>query len=208
MAVPDVPTRKPRASGKPYARNPEAKAHRKTKNTPKTSAVVKPKHDRSNLTTNDWLIVRDYVDSHPEKSQAEIVKHFSQLPTGAFIFTQSSLSRNMSDKGRAALDAKVASNPNALSMKRVRVVTRPDVEKALFLWVKHMEEKGEHVTGPMLAVKRAKFEDRMDVPEAERLKSGWIANFSKAYGLKQHTRHGEAGSVDLEAVIKERERLS
>jgi len=47
----------------------------------------------------------------------------------------------------------LASTPTALSSKRIWVVTRPDVEDALVLWVKHMEEKNEHVTGPMLVVK-------------------------------------------------------
>ena len=41
-----------------------------------------------------------------------------------------------------------------------------------------MEEKGEHVSGPMLIVKREKFEDALDVPENERLTSGgWVTNF-------------------------------
>jgi hypothetical protein len=36
-------------------------------------------------------------------------------------------------------------------------MTWPDVEKALVLWVKHMEEKGETVTGPMLVAKHEKY---------------------------------------------------
>jgi hypothetical protein len=43
-----------------------------------------------------------------------------------------------------------------------------------------MEEKGETVTGPMLRVKREKFEDNFNVPKDERLKGeGWIALFCK-----------------------------
>jgi hypothetical protein len=57
----------------------------------------------------------------------------------------------------------------ALSSKRVRIVTRPDVERALFKWVKHMEELGESVTGPMLVVKREKYEKALDVPPEERM---------------------------------------
>jgi hypothetical protein len=48
----------------------------------------------------------------------------------------------------------IKDNPNALSSKRPRIVTRPDVDRALFLWIKQMEEKGEHVNGPMLKEKR------------------------------------------------------
>jgi hypothetical protein len=60
------------------------------------------------------------------------------------------------------------------------VVTRPDVEEALFKWVKHMEEKGEHVSGPMLVTKCKKFEVALGVPENERPTSGgWISNFCR-----------------------------
>ena len=46
------------------------------------------------------------------------------------------------------------------------------------LWVKHMEEKLEHVTSAMLVTKQGKFEDLMDVLEEERLHSdGWVQKF-------------------------------
>jgi len=35
------------------------------------------------------------------------------------------------------------------------------VEKALYLWFKHMEEKGETVSGPMLVAKHTRFEDAL-----------------------------------------------
>ena len=48
-------------------------------------------------------------------------------------------------------------------------MTQPDVEKALVLWVRHMEEKGETINGHMLVAKRARFEDTFNVPQEERL---------------------------------------
>jgi len=108
-------------------------------------------------------------------------------------------------KSQEELEKHVTSHPNALSSKHPRVVTRPDVERALVLWVRHMEEKGETVNGPMLKAKQLKFEEQFDVPEAERLTAeGWIAPFCKVYGYKERRRHGEAGSVDIEAVKEER----
>jgi hypothetical protein len=81
------------------------------------------------------------------------------------IFTQASLS---------CLEL----NPTALLSKRAWIITRPDVEKALVLWVIHMEQKCETVTGAMLIAKCAKFEEHMDVPEDERLQSdGWVQKF-------------------------------
>ncbi|KAG2080299.1 hypothetical protein BD769DRAFT_1556561 [Suillus cothurnatus] len=59
------------------------------------------------------------------------------LVVGALAFSQSALSRAL--KRRPELEARINSNPNALSSKRPSVVTRPDVEQALFTWVKHME---------------------------------------------------------------------
>ncbi len=53
-------------------------------------------------------------------------------------------------------------------------------------------------------MKRQKFEDKLGVPDSERLHGeGWLRNFCKTYKIKEHRRHGEAGSVDMEAVKEE-----
>ena len=65
-----------------------------------------------------------------------------------------------------------------------------------------MENKGEIVTGPMLQEKCSRFE-----AEKERLTGeGWLHSFCKTYNVWEHRRHGEAGSVDLEAVEIEHQR--
>ena len=139
-------------------------------------------------------------------SQGDIVSYFKTKADGALQFTQSSLSQKIQQ--RKVLEERATSNPNALSSKHPRIVTRPDVECALILWVRHMEEAKETVTGPMLRSKREKIEELLSVPEEERIRGdGWITPFCKAYNIKEHRRHGEAGSVDLEAVNRERERI-
>ncbi|KIJ04375.1 hypothetical protein PAXINDRAFT_122841 [Paxillus involutus ATCC 200175] len=71
-----------------------------------------------------------------------------------------------------------------------------------------MEGKGETVNGPMLREKRRRFEDEFGVPEEKRLTGdGWIAPFCRAYKIKEYRRHGEAGSVDTDAVAIERARV-
>jgi len=148
---------------------------------PKTSAVkLKTQHGHNNLTLSDWLTVVAYHDQHQPISQADVIKHFANKEDGALIFDQSSLSRHLSEKGHKE-DAKwLKSNPTALSSKWMWVVTRPDVQEALFKWVMHMETKGEQVSGPMVMAKREKFEVALGVPEDERLKSmGWVKNFCK-----------------------------
>ena len=102
------------------------------------------------------------------------------------------------------MEACTDSHPNALSGKRPRAVVRPDVERGLTKWVRHMESKQETVTGPMLKEKRKHFEDEFNVLESEQLLGGsWVQRCCKAYKICEHKCHGEAGSVDLEAVDAE-----
>ena len=104
---------------------------------------------------------------------------FATRPQGALSFSQATLSRKLQQ--RPEMEAHVESNPNALSSKRPRVVTRPDVDRALWLWVQQMNRKGDVVNGPMLMAKREVFEKAVDVPEDERLPGpGWIQSFCLA----------------------------
>jgi hypothetical protein len=105
------------------------------------------------------------------------------------------------------MEARIADNPAALSSKRPRIVTSPEVECALVLWVQHMEVRGKVVTGPMLREKRKRFEDELRVPKEERLPGeGWVSSFCKAFNIREHRLHGEAGSVNCQAVEVERGR--
>ncbi|KAG8212900.1 hypothetical protein J3R82DRAFT_11241, partial [Butyriboletus roseoflavus] len=82
-----------------------------------------------NLTLADWLLVYAYIDTHPDISQAGIVEHFQTCHEGALIFNQSTLSHKLRECHN--MEACANDNPTALSLKRPRVVTRPDVEHAL-----------------------------------------------------------------------------
>jgi hypothetical protein len=189
-------TRKPCEKPAPYTRQPRTK---KDKNAPKTSAKPVESRHHENLTLHDWKTVFAFIDAHPAMSQGQVIDYFKTKQDGALIFTQSTLSRKM--KNRSDLEACTDSYPNVLSSKRPRVVTWPDVEKALILWVRHMEAKGETVNSPMLHEKRARFEKAFDVPQEEQLiGDGWVPAFCSAYKMKEYQRHGEAGSVDLEAM--------
>lgn len=197
---------KRKSRDKPTAYNRPAKQRKIiTKDTPRTSALLPTCSSRQNLTLSDWMMVYSFIDSHPNVTQAEIVEHFKSLKSGALVFTQSTLSRKLRE--RPKMEARVNDNPNALSSKRPRVVTRPDVERALILWIRHMENKHETVTGPMLREKRKRFEDEFNVPDNERLLGeAWIQSFCKAYKIREHRQHGESGSVDTKAVAIEQER--
>lgn len=158
---------------KPYAHKPGPK-NQKIKG-PKTSAFSNVPFQRNNLTLHDWLQVVDWYDHHQPISQAETVKYLKNLHDDALLFNQGTLSCHLIKKGHELDQAKLASTPTALSPKHAQIVTWPDVEEALQLWVQHMEKKWETVTGAMLVEKCAQFEDALNVPEQERLWSeGWV----------------------------------
>lgn len=154
----------------------------------------------------------------------ETVKHFANRSEGgAVIFDQASLSRNLGK--RSQRETEVAENPAALSSKRARIVTRPDVDRALWMWVQDRMTKNRTVSGPELSEKRKIFEEKFNVPETERLSdTGWLQPFTKGqlfsvesqwintnilryrYGLRELRRHGEAASASPQDVKEERAR--
>ncbi|KIK13080.1 hypothetical protein PISMIDRAFT_119583, partial [Pisolithus microcarpus 441] len=111
----------------PPKTTPPAKWHNTGVNdAPRTSAQLPATSSRQNLTLSDWMTVYSYVDSHPNASQVDIVRHFSSLATGALLFDQSTLSWKLRD--RLKMEARIDTNPLALSSKRPWVVTQPDIE--------------------------------------------------------------------------------
>ncbi|KIK76168.1 hypothetical protein PAXRUDRAFT_170719, partial [Paxillus rubicundulus Ve08.2h10] len=113
-----------------------------------TSAQLPQQTSHQNLTLTDWLLIYAYIDSHPDVSQAGIVEHFQTRHKVVLIFNQSTLSHKLQEHPK--MEACANDNPTALLLKRPWVVTRPDVECALVLWVQDMEHRGKTVSGPML----------------------------------------------------------
>ena len=113
----------------------------------------------------------DWYDTNQPVSQEATVNHFKHLCDNALVFNQGTLSCHLTQKGHEQDNAKSVATPTALSSKRVRIITRLDVEEALWLWVQHMESKWETISQAILVEKRAQFEDMLEVPESERLQS-------------------------------------
>jgi hypothetical protein len=160
-------------AGRPKGKTAEKPAYKSS------AKPVETKPRRENLTYGDWLEVLDWKKSHPAMSQGDIVRHFATREQRQLVFKQPALSKAL---GREAeIRARVEENPSALSSKRPRIVTRPDVERALAKWVRSMNQRSEIVSGPMLVVKRARFEELLDVPPDERLGggSGWVQSFCR-----------------------------
>ncbi|KIO01469.1 hypothetical protein M404DRAFT_150241 [Pisolithus tinctorius Marx 270] len=121
-----MPSEKCKPRDKPHPYNHPAKKPRNIHDAPATSAQLVKSTTCSNLTLSDWLTVFAYIDAHPALLQNCVVKHFQTLKSGALNFTQATLSHKLCN--RVALEAHANDNPNALSSKRPRIVTRPDVE--------------------------------------------------------------------------------
>ena len=145
---------KQKPQGKPalYGHRPRVKA---ASDAPKTSAItVKACH--TNLTLQDWMMVFAYVDAHPNLGQSHIVQHFCTKQDDALLLDQATLSWKLK--------------------------SRAELEWALVLWNKQMEDKWETVTGPMLQEKHKRFEEAFNVPEDECLNSDWwIPSFCKVW---------------------------
>lgn len=194
------------ASGKPRAKPGPKVGTKRKRNLHKTSALQCGGAKRENLTLYDWLAVFDYCAKYPDLDQHQVTGYFKTRTEGPLLFSQSTLSRKL--KQRDVLESRATLSVYALSTKRARVVTRPDIEAMLFDWIRHMNGKGEVYTGDMLMEKRFRYENLANVPEAQRLAGrGWMAGFKQAHGIHEIRRHGEAGSVNVVDVQEERTRL-
>ncbi|KAJ7196870.1 hypothetical protein GGX14DRAFT_310528, partial [Mycena pura] len=140
----------------------------KSKDAPRTTAKPKEKR-RENLTLFDWLTVIEYVEEHSESnvSQKDVVEYFANRAEGVLHFTQGALSKKLKIKDE--LRARANANPSALSAKRPRIVTRPDVEQALWVWHQGAQDRNFTITGEVLIQKRKQIEDLLNIPEEQRL---------------------------------------
>ncbi|KAL0056883.1 hypothetical protein AAF712_016500, partial [Marasmius tenuissimus] len=119
--------RKPRPDQKRATKFKPKKPQNVVANAPKTTAK-KLKQPKEDLTLSDWLEVFDYMEAHPEiRRQQDVVDHFKNRASGALVFTQSALSKKLKVKDQLRSSARA--DPSALSRKRARVVTRPDVDQ-------------------------------------------------------------------------------
>jgi hypothetical protein len=128
----------------------------------------------------NWAQVFDYMDEH-NLSQKQVVAYFATRPDregGKILFTQSALSKKL--KIKAEIHEAVATDPNVLSMKCALVVTCPEVDAALALWARDMEEKRCTVMGAMFVEKRQRFEEALNIPAEHHLTgTGWLDSFKK-----------------------------
>ena len=179
------------------------------KMTARTTAISTKKKAKEHLTNYDRLQVLAYIDEHPQASQKDVANYFSTCSDadgGGLIMDCSTVSRIKANRTKIMMQAKAT--PSGLDMKKPHQVVSPEVEHALYLWVRHLnDKKGEVASGPMLYKKRTEFEKALNIPEEERLTGkGWIPPFCRAYKIHQIPRHGKSASVDPVIANAERKR--
>ena len=118
-----------------------------SKETPKTPHDQLRQQSRKTSLFN-WMTVYAYVDTLPRpRGGSEILCHKT---SGRIAVQPATLSRKL--RQRPEMEAHVDSIPSALSCKWPHVVTRPNVDSALWLWVQQMDQKGEVVNSRTLMV--------------------------------------------------------
>ncbi len=96
------------------------------------------------------------------------------------------------------------------SSKKDSAVKFPHVHSSLQLWVTKALEDNLCLNAEIIRQKWRSFTKLDGVPEEEwlLLSEGWLTSFKMSMGLKDFKRHGEAASVDPDAVAKEQEQVS
>ena len=85
--------------------------------------------------------------------------------------------------------------------KRVRAEQWPDLEEALYQWVRRAEDTIP-ITGELLKQKAQFFWQNLSVYQGKPMptfSNGWLQGFQHRRSIKSRTQHGEAGSVPEEA---------
>jgi hypothetical protein len=90
---------------------------------------------------------------------------------------------------------------------RQRVAQWPILEAILWDWQKTLQEKRIQTSGELLRLKAS--EIWYQIPQYKDLEppefsQGWLSRFKQRHGIKQHTQHGEAGSVPAEVEVEMR----
>ncbi|KAJ7836583.1 hypothetical protein B0H14DRAFT_2589648 [Mycena olivaceomarginata] len=104
------------------------------------------------------------MEDNKDDSQRKVVAYFATRPDakgGKRFFTQSALSKKLQKK--AEICRLVAEDPNARSMKRARIVTCPEVDAALALWARDMEQKRLEY-GFRNNIREATIDELLDLP--------------------------------------------
>lgn len=152
------------------------------------------------------LEVLDYTAAN-KCTQTDVALHFGKLWPKANI-TRTTISRWIKKEEELRELARKAGS-SELNFARRQTSVQPDLMHSLAFWLQNAARDGVILTEEVIRTEYKKFASLLEIPEDQQLKcsNGWIESFKKRHGLRQITMHGEAASVDTEAVATERLRL-
>lgn len=116
------------------------------------------------------------------KSKAEICREHG--------IAQSSLSTILKDKDKI----RAAINQGTRQLKKQRMSTFPDVDKALLIWFKQARTKDVPISGPILIEKGEQLAQELGYMDCK-LSGGWLDRFKIRHGIVFKTMSGEAASA-------------
>ncbi|QRV83452.1 tigger transposable element-derived protein 6 [Ceratobasidium sp. AG-Ba] len=141
-----------------------------------------PVAPKRHLTFAEKLKILDfYHDYKAHLTQQQVVARVKAMVYTSFA--QSTLSGYLKDEPR--IRACTSANPSRLHFKQQTSVKLPEVETALFEWIKQIHGGGIQLTGALICEKAREFCRLFDMPEAQTLKfsNGWLSRLKACFGL-------------------------
>jgi len=157
----------------------------------------KPISDEQRKALRAW-----YCQQHPRPRQIDAIKWFEEQ--FQHRITQSTVSETLSS--RFAYLETVKPRASTASYRQ-RQPQWPILEAILFEWYEAIDKQNGIVTGELLLGKARQIWPQIPQYRDHQPPSfspGWLGGFKKRYGIKERTRHGEAGSVAETAEIEMR----
>jgi hypothetical protein len=143
------------------------------------------------ITLEQRRSLRNWAHSqHPKPSQKACIDWFYNKYNHKL--SQSTVSESLSSHFTSLDD------DSATGGQRLRLGQWPDLEKVLFEWQVRIEGQGGFTSGDILREKAKEIWARLPQYSNQPcpdFSSGWLDRFKKRHNIKQHIRHGEAGSV-------------
>ncbi|KAG8747572.1 hypothetical protein FRC10_000708, partial [Ceratobasidium sp. 414] len=162
---------------------------------------------KQHLTFSEKLKILDFYHQHRARlTQQQVVTRVRAM--GYSSFAQSTLSGYLKDEQR--IRSYASAHPGRLHFKQHTTVKLPQVEEALYEWIKQKQEGGVCLTGALICEKARDFCRMLNVPEEKTLKfsNGWLGRLKARFGLRVYKFHGEAASAPIDTLDGEIMRVS
>ncbi|KAI7340379.1 hypothetical protein KC315_g724 [Hortaea werneckii] len=161
-----------------------------------TGSALPQKSKRTPFTDSERAGLRRIHAENPQYTQKELATEFKRQYNKQV--TQGTVSTILG-KRYEYLDSAIEHSER----KKARQECWPDLEAALAQWVT-VEQSRQPINGDILRIKASWFWHRL--PQYSSLQepcwsNGWLGKFKARKGIKEFTRHGEAGSVNEEETM-------